>query len=195
MNDPPIKNEKQVIESLKQGDCEAFDRLFRGYNQRLYYFALSILKNREDARDVVQEVFLRVFRNVDSIKQDCNFKSYLFTISYNIIVDTMRKKLSAQQFRDYLVKNAIQEESPVAREVEFNELNTLYQDAIEKLPPQRKKIYKLHRVESLSYEEIATNLGISVHTVKSQMNKALSFIRNKIGTQTLVGLLFLSLYL
>jgi len=195
MNDPPIKNEKQVIESLKQGDCEAFDRLFRGYNQRLYYFALSILKNREDARDVVQEVFLRVFRNVDSINPDCSFKSYLFTISYNIIVDTMRKKLSAQQFRDYLVKNAIQEESPVAREVEFNELNTLYTDAIEKLPPQRKKIYKLHRFESLSYEEIATNLGISVHTVKSQMNKALSFIRNKIGTQTLVGLLFLSLYL
>ena len=187
-------NEKKIVESLKKGDFEAFDRLFWCYNQRLYHFALSILKNNEDARDVVQEVFLRVWKNRENLEEQSSLQSFLFTISYNIIVDTMRKKVSDRNFRDYLQKNAIGKESQVEKEVEFNELRTIYNNAVEELPLERKKIYKLHRFENMKYEEIADQLELSVNTVRSQMYKAISYLRKRIGGHTLAGLLFLSLF-
>jgi len=187
-------NEKKIVESLKKGDFEAFDRLFWCYNQRLYHFALSIIKNNEDARDVVQEVFLRVWKNRENLDEQSSLQSFLFTISYNIIVDTMRKKVSDRNFRDYLQKNAIGKESQVEKEVEFNELRTIYNNAVEELPLERKKIYKLHRFENMKYEEIADQLELSVNTVRSQMYKAISYLRKRIGGHTLAGLLFLSLF-
>ena len=187
-------NEKKIVESLKEGDFEAFDRLFWCYNQRLYHFALSILKNNEDARDVVQEAFLRIWKNRENLDEQSSLQSFLFTISYNIIVDTMRKKVSDRNFRDYLQKNAIDKESQVEKEVEFNELRTIFNNAVEELPLERKKIYKLHRFEDMKYEEIADQLNLSVNTVRSQMYKAISYLRKRIGGHTLAGLLFLSLF-
>ena len=195
MDDEHHMSEKHIVERLKYGDFEAFDQLFWRYHQRLYYFAESILKNNEDARDVVQEVFYRVWKNRDNLNEESSLKSFLFTISYNLIVDLMRRKMSDRNFRDKLLKNAIRKEAPVEQNIEFKELRTVYNNAVEKLPPQRRKIYKLHRFDELNYEEIAEKLDISVNTVKSQMNKALSYLRKKIGTKTLVSLLFLSLYI
>jgi RNA polymerase sigma-70 factor (ECF subfamily) len=195
MDDNHHINEKKIVESLKSGDFEAFDQLFWCYHKRLYHFALSILKNKEDARDVVQEAFLRIWKNKENLDQQSSFQSFLFTISYNIIVDMMRKKVNDRNFRNKLFRNSTSRESPVDKEVEFKELNAIYRNAIEELPAQRKKIYRLHKFEHLKYEEIAEKLDISVNTVKSQMNKALTYIRTKVGTETLGGLLFLWLYL
>lgn len=187
-------NEKKIVESLKKGDFEAFDRLFWCYQKRLYHFALSTLKDYEDARDVVQEAFLRIWKNRENLDEQSSLQSFLFTISYNIIVDTMRKKVSDRNFRDYLQKNAIDKESQVEKEVEFNELRTIYNNAVEELPSERKKIYKLHRFENMKYEEIADQLELSVNTVRGQMYKAISYLRKRIGGHTLAGLLFLSLF-
>ncbi|MFP4621765.1 MAG: RNA polymerase sigma factor [Bacteroidales bacterium] len=194
MDDAHLINKKTLVESLKKGDFEAFDRLFWCYQKRLYHFALSILKDNEDARDVVQEAFLRIWKNRENLDEQSSLQSFLFTISYNIIVDTMRKKVSDRNFRDYLQKNAIDKESQVEKEVEFNELRTIYNNAVEELPLERKKIYKLQRFENMKYEEIADQLELSVNTVRSQMYKAISYLRKRIGGHTLAGLLFLSLF-
>lgn len=194
MGDPQCPHEKKLAESLKNGDFNAFDQLFKHYNRRLYYFALSILKNKEDACDVVQEVFLRVWKKKENIDQAHSFKSFLFTISYNLIVDIMRKKVSDKNFRDHLFKNTIKTESSTDKTLKYRELNQIYYDSIEELPPQRKKIYKLQRFQHLNYEEIAQIMGISVNTVRSQMSKAIAYIRNKVGRDTLLGLLFITLY-
>ena len=194
MDDAHHINEKKVVESLKTGDFEAFDELFWCYHKRLYHFALSILKNNEDACDVVQEVFLKVWRNRENIDEHKSFQSFLFTVSYNLIVDITRKKMNDRNFRDYLQKNAIDKESQVEKEVEFNELRTIFNNAVEELPLERKKIYKLHRFEDMKYEEIADQLNLSVNTVRSQMYKAISYLRKRIGGHTLAGLLFLSLF-
>jgi RNA polymerase sigma-70 factor (ECF subfamily) len=195
MDDDHHINEKEVVKSLKSGHFEAFDQLFWCYHKRLYHFARSILKNNEDARDVVQEVFFRIWKNKENLDEQSSLQSFLFTISYNIIVDMMRKKVNDNNFRNKLFRNATAKESPVDKEVEFKELNTIYKNAIEELPAQRKKIYRLHKFENLKYEEIAEKLNISVNTVKSHMNKAITSIRAKVGTETLGGLLFLWLYL
>jgi RNA polymerase sigma-70 factor (family 1) len=194
MDNPKCITEKRLVENLIKGDFVAFDQLFGLYNKRLYAFALSIIKNKEDARDIVQEVFLRIWRNRYALAQDSSFQSLLFTISYHLIVDKMRKKMSEEQFKDQLLRKAIDKGSPVEEEVEFNELNVLYNEVIEELPSSRKQIYKLHRFEHLNYEEIAQRMNISVNTVRSQMNKALAYIRKRISTQTFAAMLFIALY-
>ena len=187
-------SEKKLIQGLIDGDYEAFDLLFRNYNQRLYYFTKSILKNQEDAKDVVQEVFLRIWKNRASIDSGSSFKSYLFTISYNIIVDTMRKRVSEQNFRDELIKNAINEESTVNEELEYAELNISFNKAVNELPPKRQQIYKMHRFENLSYQEIADKHHISVNTVRNQMTQAIRFLKEKLGDESMVSLLFVVLF-
>ena len=194
MDNPECITEKRLVENLIKGDFVAFDQLFGLYNKRLYAFALSIIKNKEDARDIVQEVFLRIWRNRYALEKDSSFQSLLFTISYHLIVDKIRKKMSEEQFKDQLLRKAIDKGSPVEEEVEFNELNALYNEAIEELPSSRKQIYKLHRFEHLNYEEIAQRMNISVNTVRSQMNKALAYIRKRISTQTFAAMLFIALY-
>jgi len=186
--------EKKLVQSLINGDFEAFDHLFNYYNQRLYFFAKSILKNKEDAHDIVQEVFLRVWRNRDTLDPHSSFKSFLFTVSYNIIVDTLRKRISEQSFRDELIKNAIIDESSADKDLSYNELNSIYQEAINELPDKRKEIYRLHRFDNLSYQEIADKLNISINTVRNQMAHAISYLRGRIGKETLVGLVFVCLF-
>ena len=187
-------NEKKLIHSLIDGDFEAFDQLFRNYNQRMYYFAKSILKSHEDAKDIVQEVFLRIWKNRASIDTRSSFKSYLFTISYNIIVDTMRKRVTEQKFRDELIKNAAKEEFLINEELEYKELNTSYHKAISELPPKRQQIYKLHRFENKSYQEIASKLDISANTVRNQMTQAIKFLREKLGEDTVLSMLFIIMF-
>jgi len=186
--------EKKLVQSLINGDFEAFDHLFNYYNQRLYFFAKSILKNKDDAHDIVQEVFLRVWRNRDTLDPHSSFKSFLFTVSYNIIVDTLRKRISEQSFRDELIKNAIIDESSADKDLSYNELNSIYQEAINELPDKRKEIYRLHRFDNLSYQEIADKLNISINTVRNQMAHAISYLRGRIGKETLVGLVFVCLF-
>ena len=186
--------EKKLVQQLIIGDFEAFDHLFRKYNKRLYYFAKSILKSNEDAKDVVQEVFLRVWKNRSSIDSNSSFNSFLFTIAYNIIVDAMRKRVSEQKFRNQIIKNAIKERSTVNEEMEYKELNSIYQKSIRELPSKRQLIYKMHRFENMTYKEIADKLNISVNTVRNQMTIAINFLKEKLGEDRFLNMLFIMLF-
>ena len=86
-------NESEPVKKFALGDFNAFDALFKLYNKKLYHFALSLLKSSEDAEDVVQEVFVRIWQNRDNIKPGHSFKSFLFTIAYNIIGHTLDKRI------------------------------------------------------------------------------------------------------
>jgi len=186
---------KSIINGIIKGEVKAFDKIFEIYNQKLYQFAKSILKNREDAKDVVQEVFVRIWQNRNEIKEYSTFKSYLFTIAYNIIVDHFRKRLKDKKYKDFLEANINEVDSSQEKHIEFSDLNKLYEHAVEQLPPRRKLIYKMNRNEGLTYDEIAERLNISRNTVRNQMAKTLEFLRKKIGKETLLFMLFCYLFI
>jgi len=186
---------KSIINGLIKGEVKAFDEIFEIYNQRIYQFAKTILKNKEDAKDVVQEVFLRIWQNRNEINEYSTFKSYLFTIAYNIIVDHFRKSLKDKKYKDFLEANINEVDSSQERHIEFSDLNKLYEQAVEQLPPRRKLIYKMNRNEGLTYEEIAARLNISRNTVRNQMAKTLQFLRKKIGKEILLVMLFCHLFI
>lgn len=194
INTKPL-NELQLVKNLAGGDFNAFDTLFKRYNRNLYHFALSLLKSAEDSEDVVQEVFVRIWENRDKIKKGHSFKSFLFTIAYNIIVDHLRKRMSDVKFREQLEKNI---QSDLTREgdtLDYKELDNRFRSLVNKLPPQRKRIFEMHRDQGMTYKEIGRKLNISHNTVRNQFSEALKFLREQMGNDSLLILLFINLFI
>ena len=186
--------EKKLVGLLKKGDIGAFDELFAWYSKRIYCFALSYLKNREDSEGIVQEVFFRVWKNRHKVNEHYSFKSFLFTISYNLIMDRFRQKMRDNEFLEVLMSKAKGSDYSTDDTVDFHSLHERYWELVEQLPPRRKKIYKLSRLEGCSYKEISNRLEISINTVENHMGAALKYLRNNLGQESFIILLFYYLF-
>jgi RNA polymerase sigma-70 factor (ECF subfamily) len=194
MPEQNINNEKEIVTRLRRGESRAFDEIYNFYARRVYRFAFSFLNNKPDSEGIVQEVFLRVWKNRKNIKEYYLFKAFLFTISYNMIMDKLRERLNERKFKAFLRKQAITTDSDTEKQIEYSNLNELYQDTVEHLPKRRRIIYKLHRNKGLTYNEIANKLDISPKTVENQMTSALKYIRGKLGPESLHMILFFYLF-
>ena len=180
---------------IQKGDIKAFDLLYERFSERLFSFAFSMLKNREDAKEIVQETFLKVWNKRSHINTSQSIKAYLFSISYNVTIDLLRIRLKEDKFRSYIQNQFFTEEPNTENLAGYNELSETVREAVEKLPEQRKKIYLLSREEGLSHKKIAKDLNISVKTVENQINLALKTIRKKLDSGNLLSLLFIALFL
>lgn len=188
-------NEVELVRKLIGGDFTAFESLFTIYHKRLFHFALSLLKNEADAEDVVQEVFVKIWENREKIKTGYSFKSFIFTIAYNIVVSYLRKHMSDAKFREKLINSIQAETIQTIDHLDYKELDATYQKALNQLPPKRKRIYHMHRELGMSYKEIAGELDISPNTVRNQFAEALKFLRDKMQSESLLVLLFIKLFL
>jgi RNA polymerase sigma-70 factor (ECF subfamily) len=183
-----MKTEAELISNVKAGITSAFDTLFGMYSLKIYYFAFSVLKSKEDAEDVVQHTFFKVWEKRESINSNLVFKSFLFTIAYNISIDLLRTRLKEKGYRESI--SAIASSSYNLEErIEFGDLLDRVNQIAEKLPPRKKEIYQLSRVHNLSYSEIAEKLNISVKTVENGIGYSLKFIKDHLGNDPVLGLL------
>ena len=181
------------IAELKVGNLQAFDTLFKRYGKRLYYFSLRYLNSVEDAEEIVQEVFLKIWANRTGISSDKSLESYLFTIARNGILNTIRKSRYERAYQNYVKinpgKNILLDE-----ELDYNELDKAYRASIDQLSHRRKEIYLLSREQALSNAEIASRMDISVKTVENQMTAALFEIRKNLRSLGFSGLIFFELF-
>lgn len=182
------------VRELKSGSCEAFTVLYFKYSKRLYAFAMSYLKNEVEVEEIVQDVFLSIWKNRTELKEDCSFDSYVFTIAKNAILNTLRSKkykISYLNYKEaYPSKYILLEE-----ELNFHELEKIYLSVVDTLSPRKREVFILNRVNLLSYKEVATKLGISVKTVENHMSSALAEIRLKISSLGCYGLLLVTFFL
>ena len=189
------ENDKQLVAKLRNNEVQAFDSLFHKYSEKLYRFSFSLLKNEEDSKEVVQEVFFRIWNKRFDMDSTKSFKSLLFTISYNLIIDQLRLRLKDQNYRkflrDYFDRQVLKTDS----NIDFETLSQQVDTAVEELPGKRKQIYKLSRENGYSNKEIARELGISVKTVETQINLSLRHIKFRLGDQILPAILFTALFL
>jgi RNA polymerase sigma-70 factor (ECF subfamily) len=190
----PLKTEKDIILQLQSGDRNAFDKLYHNYSQKIYRFAFFLLKNKEDAEGIVQEVFLTVWNKRNEIDSTKSFKSYLFKISHNISIDILRKRLKEKEYLGHLEKYFDSVKLTPEHEADYNIIKSQVDKAVEELPEKRKKIYILSREKGLSHKEISEQLGISVKTVENQITLALRHIKARLGTELLGVLLYLFLF-
>lgn len=186
-------SDAELIFALKEGDLKAFNQVFDRYAKRLYRFAMGYLKSAENAEEIVQEVFLKIWNNREELVAHKSFDSYLFTIAKNGILNTIRKSKSEQAYLSYAKlnpgKNVL-----LDQELDFKELEKAYHKAIAQLSPRRKEIFLLSREQSLSNAEIAKKMNISVKTVENQMTSALAEIRENLRSLGFSGIIFFELF-
>lgn len=166
-----------LIARFQQGDVQAFDVLVRRYKDQLLNYVYRFVGNRVDAEDIVQETFLRVFKNKHYYKEIAKFSTWVYTIAGNLAKTELRRRKRRKVFS---VSNFVNEERDYdipdsgrnpEKEVEGSIKDDIIQKAIEKLPSKFKEVILLRDVQGFAYEEISQILNIPLGTVKSRVNR------------------------
>jgi len=193
MGESHINIEREIIEQFIAGNEMAFELIFHRTKGKLKGFLTKVLPVDEDAESILQEIYVKLWLNKKSIKSSGNFETYLFTIARNMVVDIMRKRFNKQKYLEELYYQ-LKENDPNSLDtlinVEYSELERKIFEMIEMLPEKRKVIFKLNKIEGLTYKEISEKLNITENTVDTQMRQALSFIRARM--KQLLSILFFS---
>jgi len=181
---------------MKEGDIAAFDVIYNHYCHKLHRFVLMYLKQEEDAEEIVQEVFVKIWQSRERIDVYASFESFLFTIAYNATMSLLRKRMSETRSREHLKSmQQIDSADEVINEIEFKELNRKVEHLLANLTPRQKEIYTLSREEGLTHEEIAKKLNISTNTVNNHLVSTLKYLKSHIDRNLAVNILFICLFL
>lgn len=179
-----MDQEKELIIALKQGNEKAFNILYKQYWKQVYNFCRLYLTNTEEAEEVVQDVFVRLWQSRDFLRENDNFKGLLFIISRNLVFNQTRKSFNHDFYTLSLLEaleNMPEENSyDIEKELEAKDLSAYIDLLIAELPPQRQKIFHLSRKEHKNYKEIADLMHLSEKTVEHQVSEALKFLRKHI---------------
>jgi RNA polymerase sigma-70 factor (ECF subfamily) len=191
---PENRDDKQLVQSLQKGNVAAFDLLFEGYSSKLYGFALKYFKNETEAEELVQEVFIKVWENRETLKSELSFKSYLFTIALNQIRKYFNKKAVSLRYLESLQNDLEITENQVIQDNDYESVLNQINLIIELIPPRRREIFMKSKLEGKSSKEVAAELNISAGTVDNQVSEALRFIRSQLKSGNLALLLFAILF-
>src|SRR5690606_2452811 len=180
-------SDEALILRIKQGDREAYAAFYERHRTAMYLSAYHLLRDDEDARDAVQELFATVWQHAGRIDSKGNIKGYLYTVLRNRILTAMsRSKHFEEYISSYLAfeeqSNSATEETVLARELE-----QILEEKINQLPPKMKEVYELSWNDQLSNREIAERMSISEGTVKQHKYQAMRILRSKL--QRLVSVL------
>jgi len=164
---------------ISKSDEETFTALFYLYKDKLYGFFKALTHSHADATNMVQEVFIKIWRNREKLGSVDNINAYIFRAAQNLAIDQIRKRSNEIiSFNEEYTGNEAEStlDSPFDQLIN-KELSSSLKEAIEKLPPQQKKIFVSHCIEGLPHNEIASNMNLSLSTVQNHMRAALSNIR------------------
>ena len=185
----------ELVRLLRKGDMAAFDAIYNKYCHKLHQFVYMYLKQEEDAEEIVQEVFIKIWQSRSKIDIYSSFESFLFTIAYNTTMSLLRKRISESKSREYL-KSLQQAETAekIIDELHLKECSQKVQTLLEQLTPRQKEIYVLSREEGMTHEEIAKKLNISESTVNNHLVNALKFLKSNLGGSLKISALFVCLF-
>jgi RNA polymerase sigma-70 factor (family 1) len=179
-------SEVELLERLAAGDEKAFNTIYRSYNSVIFSTAIVYLKDIDEARDIVQQVFVKLWERRVMATNIENFQNYIVVTARNLIYDQFRKKSAETKVVTELAK--IKDGLPVqtgANSAETKEHTRIFEAAVGQLPPQQKKVYLMVQEEQLSYKEIAAAMNLSVFTVKSHLEHARRSIRKYVAQNLL----------
>lgn len=184
MNRGDIFNEQAsaaILEQIAAGSEQAFRQLFDHYAGRLCGFAFSIIKNREAALEIVDEVFVKFWRQRVQAPAIQNLRTYLYTATKNASLNYLSSKAHLQTTDPFdFINVQLQDEGSPEQQLITAEILDKIRAAVEELPPRCKMIFKLVREDNLRYKEVAGILNLSVNTVDAQMVIAVRRISEKV---------------
>lgn len=173
--------EADIALAIRQGNETAYEQVFRRYYERLCNYANTLLHDMDEAEEVVQSMFFKLWEKRENFDITTSVKSYLYRAVHNTCLNRVKHEKIK---REYASQNAeqLQRNFSYASDLTLkNELEERIALAIDQLPEQCRLVFKLSRFDELKYSEIAAQLGISVKTVENQMGKALRVLRTHLA--------------
>ncbi len=184
-------SEVELIRAAQRGDSAAFEQIVRSYDQSVLRMALNLLHSEEDARDVYQEVFLRVYRNLPKFRFDCAFSTWLYRIVANLCLDQIRKRKVRREEpaptgpdgevdRLQFVPEKRADVDP-QRRLMSAEVNARVQDNLEKLTPRERLVFEMRHFQGMRLKSIGDSLGVTEEAAKNCLFRATQKMRVALG--------------
>lgn len=186
------QEEAALVRAAQRGDSEAFEQLVRSYDQTVLRMALNLLHSEEDARDVYQEAFLRVYRNLPRFRFDCSFSTWLYRIVTNLCLDQIRKrKVRKEESAAVSTENGevnrfqfvAEERADVdpQRQLMSAEVNARVQEVLGRLTPRERLVFEMRHFQGMRLRSIGEALGVSEEAAKNCLFRATQKMRTALG--------------
>ncbi len=184
--------ETDLIRAAQRGEADAFEQLVRTYDHSVLRMALNLLHSEEDARDVYQEVFLRVYRNLPKFRFDCAFSTWLYRIVANLCLDQIRKRKVRREDAPPLDREGAEvdrlqfipeERADVdpQRRLMSAEVNQRVQDVLETLTPRERIVFEMRHFQGMRLRSIGESLGVTEEAAKNCLFRATQKMRASLG--------------
>lgn len=184
---------RDIVVQLTSGSRSAFNQIFKRYHQKLYFFSLGYLKSEKEAEEVVQETFIKLWERRHDLNPELSVHAYLFKIAFNFIRKRMIRTIRDDEFRHDLAGELADFDDHTANTLNYHFLLEHINQLIRQLPPRQKQVLELRKLEGYSAKEISEMLGLSLKTVEAHLTAALRFLKEKLHSENLDGLLLLAL--
>lgn len=171
-----VNRESEYMEKLGQGDHKSFDALFMLYHTRVKNFLKGFIKDEEEACDMAQDIFFKVWTNRESISKVSSLKAYLYRMARNMVYDYYEHSLVKESYEQKQQSSSTYADL-IEEDLYAQELSILIDIAIEQMPEQRRRIFKMSRKDGLSNDEISQRLQINKRTVENHITQALADLR------------------
>lgn len=173
----PLKNERELLSQIFNGNHGAFCTLFDHYERFVYGFGRKLTRSDNEAEEIVQEVFLKLWVGRDKFLEIENFEAYLNRLVRNHALNVLRKKVVYTKGIEKIATSTTKKDYSTEQQLEYKEIAKLLENAIANLPEQQKKVYILCHQNGLKYDEAAAELNVSGDTIHYHMKLALKTIR------------------
>lgn len=171
----------EIVQAIRRGDEAVFEKTFRFYYERLCKYAFSLLKDEDDAEEIVQSLFISIWEKREDLEITLSLKSYLYRAVHNHCLNRFKHAAVKDAYRDYSQQYHPQSYESVTESIYADELVDRIEKAVQTLPEQCQKAFRMSRFEEMKYQEIADQLKISIKTVENQIGKALRILRSELA--------------
>ncbi|WP_158800365.1 RNA polymerase sigma factor [Pedobacter sp. L105] len=171
----------ELVYLLKDNDYIAYTEIYNRYSGVLYSHAYNKLRNREEAKDILQELFTSIWNNRLVLEFNTSFSGYLYTAIRNRILNHFAKKKNEEKYMVSIQETIKHTQSITDHLIRQKQLAAIIESEIDALPPKMREIFLMSRKLNLSHREIGEKLGIAESTVKKQINNALRVLRARLG--------------
>jgi len=185
--------EQDTIVALKAGDESAFRRVFDLNFRKLYTFSFRLLKNKEQAEEVVHDTLMNVWMNRERLNPEFPIAPYLYTITRRLALNALRQIATSQKAIDQLWLNMEKVSNDTEESILKEDLQRFTEAALVNLPPQQQQIFRMSRFDGMNYDEIAEKLNISRNTVKNHLVAALKTLRIHFNQSDVICFLMVSM--
>jgi RNA polymerase sigma-70 factor (ECF subfamily) len=185
------ENEQILIDRFCTGDHAAFHELVGRHKKKIYYLAYDITGDHHEAEDISQEVFIKMYRSLKTFRRDAKMSSWLYQITVNASIDSLRKKSSRQatpisefdrlNIQESLAASKVSAFDPL-RSTESSQIQNHISQALKKISPKERTIFVMRHYNDLKLGEIAEVLGITIGTVKSLLFRAIRKLRKELSS-------------